>query len=48
DIHRLRYKGRSKEDKFAGIRLFDTPGYGSLVDYHEDILKDTVYQCTFS
>lgn len=47
DIHRLRYKGRSKEDKFAGIRLFDTPGYGSLVDYHEDILKEFIPEGDF-
>lgn len=46
-IHRLRYKGRSKEDKFAGIRLFDTPGYGSLVDYHEDILKEFIPEGDF-
>lgn len=47
DIHRLRYKGRSKEDKFAGIRLFDTPGYGSLVDYHEDILREFIPEGDF-
>lgn len=47
DIHRLRYKGRSREDKFAGIRLFDTPGYGSLVDYHEDILKEFIPEGDF-
>lgn len=47
DIHRLRYKGRSKEDKFSGIRLFDTPGYGSLVDYHEDILKEFIPEGDF-
>lgn len=47
DIHRLRYKGRSREDKFSGIRLFDTPGYGSLVDYHEDILKEFIPEGDF-
>lgn len=47
DIHRLRYKGRSREDKFGGIRLFDTPGYGSLVDYHEDILKEFIPEGDF-
>ena len=39
DIHRLRYVGNSKNNKYTGFKVFDTPGYGSLVDYHEDVLK---------
>lgn len=29
-----------KYNNLKGVRLFDTPGYGSLVDEHEEILKD--------
>lgn len=47
DTHRLRYKGRSKDKKFLGLRLFDTPGYGSLVDYHEDVLKGFIPEGDF-
>lgn len=47
DIHRLRYRGKSKNEKYCGIRLFDTPGYGSLVDYHEDILKEFIPEGDF-
>ncbi|WP_293976386.1 dynamin family protein [uncultured Clostridium sp.] len=47
DIHRLRYRGKSRNEKYAGIRLFDTPGYGSLVDYHEDVLKEFIPEGDF-
>ena len=47
DIHRLRYTGKSKDDKYLGMRFFDTPGYGSLVDYHEDVLKDFIPEGDF-
>ena len=47
DIHRLRYRGKSKNEKYCGIRLFDTPGYGSLVDYHEDVLKEFIPEGDF-
>ncbi|HCW52989.1 MAG TPA: GTP-binding protein [Clostridium sp.] len=47
DIHRLRYVGKSKNDKYRGIRVFDTPGYGSLVDYHEDVLKEFIPESDF-
>lgn len=47
DTHRLRYNGRSKDKKFLGLRLFDTPGYGSLVDYHEDVLKGFIPEGDF-
>lgn len=26
----------------SGLRLFDTPGYGSIIDEHEEILKDFI------
>lgn len=42
DIHRLRYVGNSKNNKYTGFKVFDTPGYGSLVDYHEDVLKEFI------
>jgi len=47
DIHRLRYVGQSKNHKYSGIRVFDTPGYGSLVDYHEDVLKEFIPESDF-
>lgn len=47
DIHRLRYRGKSRNEKYTGIRLFDTPGYGSLVDYHEDVLKEFIPEGDF-
>ncbi|WP_294376251.1 dynamin family protein [uncultured Clostridium sp.] len=47
DIHRLRYTGRSKNKKYDGLRIFDTPGYGSLVDYHEDVLKNFIPEGDF-
>lgn len=42
NLNRLRYIGRSKNDKYNGIRLFDTPGYGSLIDKHEEVLKEFI------
>ena len=27
---------------FSGLRLFDTPGYGSIVDRHEEVLKEFI------
>lgn len=39
NIQRLRYVGKCKDDKYSGMRIFDTPGYGSIVDYHEEVLK---------
>lgn len=47
DIHRLRYTGKSKNDKYSGMRFFDTPGYGSLVDYHEEVLKEFIPEGDF-
>lgn len=42
NLNRLRYIGRSKNAKYNGIRLFDTPGYGSLIDKHEEVLKEFI------
>ncbi|MDO5516121.1 MAG: dynamin family protein [Clostridium sp.] len=47
DIQRLRYVGNSRNNKYTGIRVFDTPGYGSLVDYHEDVLKEFIPESDF-
>lgn len=47
DIERLRYVGKSRNNKYRGIRVFDTPGYGSLVDYHEDVLKGFIPESDF-
>lgn len=44
DLNRLRYIGKSKSKKYNGIRIFDTPGYGSLIDKHEEVLKDFIPQ----
>ena len=29
-------------DSLAGLRLFDTPGYGSIVDKHEEVLREFI------
>ena len=29
-------------DGLAGLRLFDTPGYGSIVDKHEEVLREFI------
>lgn len=42
NLNRLRYIGRSKNSRYNGIRLFDTPGYGSLIDKHEEVLKEFI------
>ena len=47
DIHRLRYTGKSNNGKYSGMRFFDTPGYGSLVDYHEEVLKEFIPEGDF-
>ena len=46
-INRLRYIGQCKNNKYGGMRIFDTPGYGSLVDYHEDVLKEFIPESDF-
>ncbi|QAA31323.1 dynamin family protein [Clostridium manihotivorum] len=42
NLHRLRYIGKSKDNMYEGMRLFDTPGYGSLISYHEEVLKEFI------
>src|SRR5471030_827185 len=34
NINRLKYIGAGKDNKYNGMRIFDTPGYGSLISYH--------------
>ncbi|SFD17395.1 dynamin family protein [Clostridium uliginosum] len=46
-LHRLRYTGSCKDSKYAGMRLFDTPGYGSLISYHEEVLKEFIPESDF-
>lgn len=47
DIHRLRYIGPGNHPQFTGLRLFDTPGYGSLESKHEQVLKDFIPESDF-
>ena len=47
NINRLRYIGACKETKYNGMRLFDTPGYGSLISEHEDVLKEFIPESDF-
>lgn len=47
NINRLRYIGESKSDKYNGMRIFDTPGYGSLIERHEEILKEFIPESDF-
>ena len=44
ELERLRYVSNSNED-WSGIKLFDTPGYGSLVQEHEEILMKFLPEC---
>jgi GTPase Era involved in 16S rRNA processing len=47
DLHRLKYVGACKESKYNGMRLFDTPGYGSLISEHEEVLKEFIPESDF-
>lgn len=47
NIHRLRYIGECKNEKYDNLRLFDTPGYGSLESYHEEVLKEFIPESDF-
>lgn len=47
NIHRLRYVGECKNSKYDNLRLFDTPGYGSLESYHEEVLKEFIPESDF-
>lgn len=39
-LNRLRLTKYASNAKLKGIRIFDTPGYGSIVEEHEEVLKD--------
>lgn len=47
DLHRLRYSGPGNHPQFTGLRIFDTPGYGSLETRHEQVLKDFIPESDF-
>ena len=47
DLQRLKYVGACKESKYNGMRLFDTPGYGSLISEHEEVLKEFIPESDF-
>ncbi len=40
DIQRLKVKTHTDKPSLMNLRVFDTPGYGSIVEKHEEILKD--------
>ncbi len=44
ELERIRAKVHSDID-WSGIRIFDTPGYGSLVKEHEEVLMDFLPNC---
>ena len=47
NLNRLKYIGACKNSKYNGMRLFDTPGYGSLISEHEEVLKDFIPESDF-
>ena len=47
NLHTLRYIGECKNEKYDNLRLFDTPGYGSLESYHEEVLKEFIPESDF-
>ncbi len=40
DISRLRIVVPANSTEMQGLRLFDTPGYGSIINEHEEVLRD--------
>ncbi|WP_028330988.1 dynamin family protein [Brachyspira alvinipulli] len=40
ELERLRLQTNIKDYNFNGLRLFDTPGYNSIVSEHEEVLKE--------
>lgn len=40
NLNRLRLEIPSKNYNFNGLRLFDTPGYNSIIEEHDEILKE--------
>lgn len=45
DVKRLRLTVPSAKIDMPGMRIFDTPGYGSLVEEHEEVLLDFLPNC---
>ena len=39
-LNRLRLTRHVPKASLEGLRIFDTPGYGSIVDEHEEVLKE--------
>jgi GTPase Era involved in 16S rRNA processing len=44
ELERLRYVANDIDELYQGIRIFDTPGYGSLTERHDRILMDFIDQ----
>ena len=42
NLNRLRAKVPANNSFSNGVRLFDTPGYNSIVESHEEVLKDFI------
>lgn len=42
DLARLRAHIYTGNPKFNNLRIFDTPGYGAIVEEHEEVLKDFI------
>ena len=45
DVQRLRAVLSSSGLGIAGVRLFDTPGYGSLIEEHDEVLVNFLPDC---
>lgn len=43
-LERLRYVTKSEHDIYSGVRLFDTPGYGSLITEHDEVLFEYLHE----
>ena len=42
DLARLRAHVCTENPKFNNLRIFDTPGYGAIVEEHEEVLKEFI------
>lgn len=42
ELKRLKLITKSPKYKFSNMRLFDTPGYGSIIKDHEEVLKEFI------
>ena len=42
ELKRLKLITKSPKYKFSNMRLFDTPGYGSIIKEHEEVLKEFI------